>query len=368
VQNSFRLCNKYFISSKSKEVGMKRKNVFKAVLFTATCAAIISCGTTSGGASAGGGGNSAKFNSGVSNIGEKTTVVDWTGRLNGGEPVPAWLASAENGNFTKFMDEFQITGSVCRVAVNTAQDLRAAQDRAQMAFARQLAQDLATKVNVKSAELARNGGMDEATAQAIETRTTAQSSVEISGGMLRTEFWKKYQTENQQTGAVKTQVTVYRIYVFPQNTWDQLLVTYLRKVIGEMPQNLKPEQKEVLALINEMEKDERHPIELSQKQAEQKVEAEKRMVDAQVNLMPAQQEAAANAELARINQEALTDRTRISGENRTAMVKAIEEGNQQKAAYLSGDPALQSAATIRAADAVAVNARALDMAAAILSN
>jgi hypothetical protein len=48
------------------------------------------------------------------------------------------------------------------------------------------------------------------------------------------------------------------------------------------------------------------------------------------------------------------------------MVKAIEEGNQQKAAYLSGDPALQSAATIRAADAEVVNARALDMAAAIL--
>jgi hypothetical protein len=344
---------------------MKRKNVFNAVLFTAICAAVISCGTTSGGASTGGG-NSAKFNSGVTYNGEKTTVVDWTGRLDGEDPIPTWLASAQKGNFTKFMNEFQITESVCRIAIGSGADLKAAQMRAQMNFARQITQDLATKVNVKTAELARSGGMDDATAQAIEERTTTQSNAEISGAMSKTEFYRKIQTENPQTGTVKTQFIVYRLYVFSQNVWDQLLVTYLKKVIGDIPQNLKPEQKEVVALIDQMEKDERHPIELSQKQAEQKVEAEKRMVDAQINLMPAQQEAAAKAELAKINQEALTDRTRVRGENRTAMVKAIEEGNQQKAAYLSGDPALQAAATIRAADAEVVNTRALDMAAAIL--
>ena len=90
------------------------------------------------------------------------------------------------------------------------------------------------------------------------------------------------------------------------------------------------------------------------------------MVDAQIALMPAQQEAAAKAELAKLNQEALSERSRINADARVAMEKAIAEGRTQEAAYLSGDPILQAAATVTAADGDVINSRWLAMAADIL--
>jgi len=334
------------------------------------CAAVLAASCAGGGAAVNQGGGAAaggiQFSSGVNYEGEKTYVRDWTSRLDGESPVPDWLGSAQKGNFSRYMAEFGVTDSVCRIAVGNGADQRAAQMRANMNFSRMVARDLAQKVSVKAAELARSGGMEDATAQAIEERTTVQSTVEISGGKMNTEFFRKLETVDPVTNAAKSSYVVYQIYVFPQDTWNALLVTYLRKVIGEMPANLKPEQREVAALLDQMEADERHPIELSQKQAEQRVDAEKRMVDAQIDLLPEQQKAAAEAELARLNQEALSERDRIDADARVAMTEAMAKGRVQEAAYLSRDPALQSAAVVTARDADVVNATAMDMAAQIL--
>jgi len=48
------------------------------------------------------------------------------------------------------------------------------------------------------------------------------------------------------------------------------------------------------------------------------------------------------------------------------MTEAIAKGRVQEAAYLSGDPALQSAAVITVQDAEVINARAMALAAQIL--
>jgi hypothetical protein len=305
-------------------------------------------------------------NSGMRIAGEKTTLVDWTGRTSGRAPNPDWLGDAEEGLYAKFQETYGVTDGVCRIAIGSGADLRAAQMRVSMNFARQVAKDLATKVSTKAAELARSGGMNDATAQAIEERTTTQSTADISGSQMRTEYFKKLETEDSRTGKVTTQYVVYQVHVFRQDVWDQLQMSYLRKVIGDLPANLKPEQREIATLLDRMDYDERHPVVLDQQQREQRLEAEKRMVDAQIALMPAQQEAAAKAELAKLNQEALSERSRINADARVAMEKAIAEGRTQEAAYLSGDPILQAAATVTAADGDVINSRWLAMAADIL--
>jgi len=157
--------------------------------------------------------------------------------------------------------------------------------------------------------------------------------------------------EDPLTGKTTRKVIVYQIWSIDPNAWAATTAKYIREVIGEVPANLSLEQREVTNMLTQMMDDARHPVVLSQEQARMKVEAEKRMIDAQINLLPAQQKAAADAELAKINQEALTARTTINAEQRTAQTQALAAGRVQQAAYLSRDPVLQAAASTTAADA-----------------
>jgi hypothetical protein len=336
---------------------------YKMILGMSFLAAFSVLGCQSTGPVAAG---TSEGNLGITVAGEKTYILDWTGRTSGRPANPDWLGDAEEQNFTKYKEVYGIQSGICRLSIGEGADLKAAQMRATIGFAERVARQLATTVSNKSAQLARTGSMNDATAQAIEERTRTQSKADITGGELKTEYFKLIETVDSNTGKSAKKYWVYQIYVFPEDIWNQLQIKYLRSVIGEIPQNLKPEQREVAAMLNEMDQDERHPIELDQKQREQKLEAEKRMLDAQIDLLPAQQEAAARAELARLNQEALNERGRINADAAVAMKKAMEEGKVQQAAYLSGDPALQSAVGITAADAAYVNAKYLGMAAAIL--
>ena len=304
--------------------------------------------------------------SGVTVAAMKTKILDWQGRAVNTPAIPAWLGPATLGDYTAYESAYnvQVGNSLFRFSIGYGADVRAATMRADMNYARIIAKELRQSISNFAAEKARSGSMTQATASAVEEITKTKSEAEITGHQKKTEFWQLTDAEDPLTGKTTRQVIVYQIWSIDPNAWAATTAKYIKEVIGEMPANLTLEQREVTNMLTEMMNDARHPIVLSQEQARMKLDTEKRMVDAQINLMPAQQKAAANAELARINQEALTARTTIRAEQRTAQTQALADGRAQQAAYLSGDPALMSAASITAADADWVNA--MNLAAGIL--
>jgi len=304
--------------------------------------------------------------SGVTVAAMKTKILDWQGRAANTPAIPAWLGPATMGNYSAYETAYNVQAgnSLFRFSIGYGADVRAAQMRADMNYARIIAKELQQSISNFAAEKARSGSMTQATASAIEEITKTKSEAEITGHQKKTEFWQMTDAEDPLTGKTTRQVIVYQVWSIDPNAWAATTAKYIREVIGEIPANLSLEQREVTNMLTQMMDDARHPVVLSQEQAKMKVEAEKRMVDAQINLLPAQQKAAANAELAKINQEALTARTAINAEQRTAQTQALADGRVQQAAYLSHDPVLQSAASTTAADAAWVNA--MNIAASIL--
>ena len=134
--------------------------------------------------------------------------------------------------------------------------------------------------------------------------------------------------------------------------------------MGGVADELSPEQDFVKGLVSEMMHDARFPTVMSQEEAKQKAEINKQMADVQASLAPAQQKAAAEQELAKIMQNAKTERTKIAADASVKKTEAVADAT--KAAYLSGSPVYQSAATVTGADKEWTEAEAL--AASILFN
>lgn len=291
--------------------------------------------------------------SGVTVAAMKTKILDWQGRAANTPAIPSWLASATLGNYSAYETAYNVQAgnNLFRFSIGYGADVRAATMRADLNYARIIAKELQQSISNFAAEKARTGSMTQATASAIEEITKTKSEAEITGHQKKTEFWQMTDAEDPLTGKTTRQVIVYQVWSIDPNAWAATTAKYIREVIGEIPTNLSLEQREVTNMLTQMMDDARHPVVLSQEQAKMKVEAEKRMIDAQINLLPAQQKAAADAELAKINQEAITARTTIRAEQRTAQTQALADGRVQQAAYLSGDPVLMSAASTTTADA-----------------
>ena len=128
--------------------------------------------------------------SGYSILGKETTVVDWDGRTLGAEATPAWLAPANRGDFSAFIQAYsKPENSVFKRSTGTGADVRAATMRADMAYARNVARELQQSINVFAAEQARAGNIGDATRQAIEEVTKTQSNAEITGHQKVVEYW-----------------------------------------------------------------------------------------------------------------------------------------------------------------------------------
>lgn len=301
--------------------------------------------------------------SGYSILGKETTVVDWDGRTLGAEATPAWLAPANRGDFSAFIQAYsKPENSVFKRSTGTGADVRAATMRADMAYARNVARELQQSINVFAAEQARAGNIGDATRQAIEEVTKTQSNAEITGHAKVVDYWQQVIEVDPLTGNKSSRYIVYQIYEIDPNTWAQTTAKYVKEVLNGVPDELTPEQDFVKDLVGQMMDDARFPTVLSQQEALQKAEAAKRMADVQAELAPAQQKAAADQELAKIMQEGKTERTQIVADARAEQVQA--QADATKTAYLSGNPVYANAATVTAADQEWVEAEAL--AAAIL--
>ena len=296
--------------------------------------------------------------SGYSILGKETTVVDWDGRTLGAEASPAWLAAANRGDFSAFIQAYnKKENSVFKRSTGTGADVRAATMRADMAYARNVARELQQSINVFAAEQARAGNIGDTTRQAIEEVTKTQSNAEITGHQKVVEYWQQVIELDPLTETKTSRYIVYQIYEIDPSIWAQTTAKYVKEVLNGVPDELTPEQDFVKDLVGQMMDDARFPTVLSQQEAVQKAEAAKRMADVQAELAPAQQKAAAEQELAKIMQDGKTQRTQIVADARTEQVQA--QADATKTAYLSGSPVYASAATVTAADQEWADAEAL---------
>lgn len=294
-----------------------------------------------------------------------TTVVDWDGRSIGAEAIPAWLASAKRGDYSTYISAFKKKDSdVYRNSTGYGADVRSATMRADMAYARAIARELQQSINVYAAEQARAGNLNDETRQAIEEVTKTQSDAQITGHQKATEFWQRTISIDPLSGEKTSQYIVYQIYQIPANTWAQTTAKYVKDVIGGVADELTPEQDFVKGLVSEMMNDARFPTVMSQEQARQSAEINKKIADAQIGLMPEQQKAAADQALAQIMQDGKTNRTKIVADSKVVQTQAVADAS--KMAYASGNPVYASAATITGADKEWADAEAL--AASILFN
>jgi len=331
-----------------------KKIIFGTVIAAALFAA--GCATT---------GNSAtipaaerKSASGVKIAGIETTVVDWDGRTFGTEAVPSWLSAAARGDYSAYISTFKKKDSdIFRNSTGYGADVRSATMRADMAYSRKIARELQQSINVYAAEQARSGNLSDETRQAIEEVTKTQSDAQITGHQKATEFWQRVITEDPISGEKTSQYIVYQIYQIPASTWTQTTARYVKDVLGEIPENLTPEQDFVKNMVSEMIHDARFPTVMSQEEAKQSAEINKKIADAQIALMPEEQKAAADQALAQIMQDGSTERTKILADAKTEQTKAAADAT--KMAYASGNKLYQSAATISAADKEWADAEAI---------
>ncbi len=279
----------------------------------------------------------------------KTYIRDWSGRMHGTEAVQKWLGLAIQGNFDEAKVHLKIDGDVLKLSAGTGADEYSAQMRASSNYARVVARELRQSIDAFAAEKARTGSMDEKTKQAIEEVTKNQSHVEITGHEKKVEFWQMVDIEDALTGKMTRKYVLYQIYVIPAKTWARTTGLYLRKVLGELPEDLTLEEKDVRGMVNEAMYDARHPVVMSQEEKRQELEYSRKMMDVQVKLAPEQQKAAAKQELIKIAQNAKTNRTKIVADAKTKQVEATADA--LTTIDLSGNRALRNAATITAADA-----------------
>lgn len=298
--------------------------------------------------------------SGVKVAANKTFLRDWTGRTLGTEPQPQWLMQAFLNNYTGARSVYGISEQdIVRVATVKAKDVRSAQMYADMQYARNVARELQQSIVVNAAEKARNGDMSEGTKGAIEEVTQTHAEADITGHEKKTEFYHIVDEEDASTGKVTRCCVLYQVYVIPERTWARTCAYYLKKVLGDIPENLSPDEQDVKDLVSTMIKDGRHPTVMSQQEKEQELEYKRRMLDVQADLAPVQQAAAAQQELLKIAQENKTKRTEIRNEAKTKQVEAVADAKTM--AYLSGSPAVESAAFVTPDDAAQIEAEELAM-------
>lgn len=330
------------------------KKILTGIAASAVLLLLASCGTTS---------NVAKTaetkkpssNSGVTVAGKETVIVDWSGRLDGAEAIPSWLSDAKRNDFRAFKAAYDRPDSdAYYCAVGNGLDIRAAQARSEMAIFREVAQSFQVSIN---SYCAKSENITEKTRDAIGTRTKTESSVNITGLKPVAEDWKQIVEIDSISGEKTQSYEYFSIYEIPAKIYAQIAAKYLKDVVGTLSEDLTPEQEDVKGMLDQMMHDARFPTVMSQEQAKQSAEINKKIADAQVGLMPAEQKAAADQALAQIMQDGKTDRTKIVADSKVAQTQAVADAS--KMAYASGNPVYASAATITGADKEWADAEAL---------
>lgn len=313
-----------------------KKILFGVVAAAAATILMAGCGTTGAVAANAAGTESAKpaSNSGMTVAGKETTVVDWLGREDGSEAIPSWLSSAARKDFRAFKAAYgRPDGEVYYCAKGTGNDVRAAEARSQFRLYRDVAQSFQIAINTWSAN---SENISEATKDAIGTRTQAKSSVNLTGLMPVAADWKQVVEVDPITGQKSQRYIYFNIYALDAKTYATTAAKYLKEVIGDLPENLTPEQADVRNALNEMMNEGKNPPVMTEEQAKKSAE-----INAQI----------ANAPSAKAGNEVLANNMQSSGTKVTT--------NVTRTANESGDIVYKTASTITQADKEWADADAL---------
>jgi len=290
----------------------------------------------------------------------ETVIVDWMGRTANAPSNPNWIVEVACNNYDNAAERLgRPTGTnIYRGLIIAGPDLRGAQMRADAEFARTIAKELHESINVFLASSA-SQSMNDATHEAIQERLQTRSEVEISGAKRVAEFWQNVVETDSVSGKQTRQTVLYRLFEFDRQDWAAITGGYVQKILNQLPQRQRPNEREVTSMLQNMLNDARHPIEMSQKERVAQLEAQQKMLDAQINLMPAQQRDAARIELAKINSETAITMGKQRADASVARTDAIAASNAERAAYASGSPILRTAASVVPADAAIIDAAQL---------
>jgi len=290
----------------------------------------------------------------------ETVIIDWMGRIANAPSRPSWIVEAVCHNYDNAAERLgRSTGTnIYRGVEMKGPDLRGAQMRADAEFARTIANELYVSIKSYLAS-SDSSSMNDATSGAINSAVDTRSEVEISGAKRVAEFWQNVVETDSVSGKQTRWTIVYRLYEFDKQDWAAITGGYVQKVLNQIPQRQRPNEREVANMLQNMLNDARHPIEMSQQERVAQLEAQKRMLDAQINLMPAQQRDAARIELAKINSETAITMGKQRADASVARTDAVAASNAERAAYASGNPILRTAASVVPADAAIIDAAQL---------
>ena len=277
----------------------------------------------------------------------QTSIVDWTGRMAGSPSRPEWLQDIALQNWDGAARRLGYPAGgqgapIYRGLIIHGPDLRGAQMRATAAFSRDIARELQSNIRAHLASDANS--MSGPTTEAFGEQVSVLSEVTLSGAQILREFWHIVDiTENNRT---RRETVLYRLYRIDASDWAAITGGYMQMVLDRLPQRYQPEERQVREMLQHTLNQSRAHEELTLQQLQNQLDAQQRMIDAQIALMPAEQRSGAAIELARIHAE--TERT---------TVQARTTAETERAAFASHDPAVRAAANTLVLDAPMVSAR-----------
>ena len=340
----------------------------KVVLLLATVAVLLAAGCASGASTAASAepapfvqqaASQSEINVSVGAL--RTTIVDWRGRAANAAPIPEWIQDVALDNFDGAARKLgqQAGGqgaAIYRGFIITGPDLRGAEMRSDANFARVIAKELQTNVNTYLASSANS--MSGPTTEAIKEITQTKSEVTISGAQIVSEFWQVADvTDNNRTNR---ETILYRFYRFAANDWAAITGGYVQKVLDQLPQRLQPEQKDVMEMLQHTLNQSRAHEGLTLQEKQNQLDAQQKMIGAQIALMPAQQRDATDIQLTQARNAAAVELANINAEtDRTvgvANARAQTASDAERAAYASQSSVLRAAASTTTADIPSVDA------------
>jgi septum formation inhibitor MinC len=261
----------------------------------------------------------------------KMVIRDWSDRGIGEIANPAWLLSAQRGNFDAFKSAFGVDPTqVCRTGTGINVNRNAALTQAEVLFAAQLAQELRTKVLTR-AGVASDSEIDDGEYATVRN-AALEAKVTLAGFRKVTEFWQQQEVTGAD-GRKQVRYAVYIIYAFTADVWDTLVAKYLMDIVGQIPE--KKTQQAVAEMFEEFKADTRREEEKTEAQWLAEIDAQKQAAENQQQLAMAQTPGGIVA---------------AGAAGAVAQTQAVEEARTLRTAIRSGDPVAIAAATIGTGD------------------
>jgi hypothetical protein len=265
-------------------------------------------------------------------------IRDWMDRSIGEVANPAWLLTAQRGNYTAFKSDFNINpGYECRKGTGNNVNRNAALIQAELNFATNIAMELRSTFFYQAGG-SNIGITDGELATAMNAAINAE--VAVAGFQKVAEFWQQQEITGAD-GRKQNRYVAYIFYACPPAVWDQLVAKYLFDIVGRLPDNKS--QQAIAGMFEEFKADSRREEEKSEAQWRAEVEAQKQAAENQQQLAMAQTPGGVVA---------------AQSAGNAAQTKTVEDARTLRAAIRSGNPVAIAAATVTAADYDAVAALA----------